>query len=234
MPRKSATLPPPQGLIAQGGVASVDRALSLLECFDENSPMLSVTEIAARKNLHKSTVLRLLASLQHAGMVIRSQEKLWSLGPKVPSLYAAYSRGFSYETTIRPLMVSLMKRTNECVSFHIRRGNQRVCLLRVDCSQPLRDHIREGDRLPLNKGTGGCVLLAFSGKKGPRFDAIRANGGIALVGDRIPGLAGASAPVFNSAGQLVGALTLTAPEARFKKAFLNEVKKTAAQVSQLL
>ncbi|MFZ9812754.1 MAG: helix-turn-helix domain-containing protein, partial [Burkholderiaceae bacterium] len=77
MPRKSATLPPPQGLIAQGGVASVDRALSLLECFDENSPMLSVTEIAARKNLHKSTVLRLLASLHHGGMVFRSQEKLW-------------------------------------------------------------------------------------------------------------------------------------------------------------
>lgn len=234
MPRKSVTLHPPQGLMAPGGVTSVDRALSLLDCFDENSPMLSITELAARKNLHKSTVLRLLASLHHAGIVTKSQEKLWSLGPKIPRLYAAYTKGFSYETTIRPLMVALMKRTNECVSFHVRRGNQRVCLLRVDCSQPLRDHIREGDLLPLNKGSGGRVLLAFSGNKGPRFDTIRANGGIALVGDRIPGLAGASAPVFSSTGQFVGALTLTAPETRFKKTFLNEVKKTAAQVSQLL
>lgn len=44
-------------------------------------------------------------------------------------------------------------------SFHVRQGNQRLCLFRVDSPQPIRDHIRAGDLLPLDRGVGGARVI---------------------------------------------------------------------------
>ena len=49
-------------------VRSVERALDILLCFTEDTG-LTMSEIAQRVNLHKSTVHRLLASLEKKGFV---------------------------------------------------------------------------------------------------------------------------------------------------------------------
>jgi hypothetical protein len=54
---------------APGGVAAVDRALSVLGAFQDGDAALSLAELAERTRLYKSTVLRLLASLEHGGWV---------------------------------------------------------------------------------------------------------------------------------------------------------------------
>lgn len=45
-------------------VRTVDRALDILECFTSQTPELSLTQISERINIHKSTVHRLLATLE--------------------------------------------------------------------------------------------------------------------------------------------------------------------------
>lgn len=234
MPRKSSTPSLADEQAAPGGAAAVDRALSVLSAFRAGDEALSVTELADRTRLYKSTVLRLLASLAHGGLIRKTTDGLWSLGPEISRLAAVYTASFSLEDVVLPVMQQLVAKTGESVALHIKQGEQRLCLFRVDSPQLLRDHVKAGDVLPLDRGAGGRVLMAFSGAKGKVYDKIRKDGYIHAVSDRVPGLVGVSAPVFKGNGQLVGALTLTVPESRFKNQFVDDLRASAALLCQQL
>ncbi len=232
MPRKAVHKSLADAAAAPGGAAAVDRALSLLSAFREGDTALGLTELAARTRLYKSTVLRLLASLEHGRLMQRLADGRYALGAEIARLSGIYAASFSLEPLLMPLLRELVLQTGESAAFHVRQGDQRLCLYRVDSPQSIRDHIKAGDVLPLNRGAGGRVLTAFSGGRGKRYAQIRREQVLVSVGDRTPGLAGISAPVFDAGGNLVGALTLTMPAQRLKreqaKAVLAMAKKMSA------
>jgi DNA-binding IclR family transcriptional regulator len=234
MPKKSAHLSVADEQAAPGGTAAVDRAISLLAAFRAGDQALTVTELADRTRLHKSTVLRLMASLAHGGLVQRSDDGPWTLGPEIARLAAIYAASFSLEHLVLPEMRRLVARTQESVAFHVRQGRQRLVLFRVDSPQLLRDHVSAGDLLPLDRGAGGRVLMAFAGARGRIYDQVRRDGYVMVSGDRVPGLVGISAPVWNAAQALVGALTLTAPEPRLQPSFVDELRQSAARLTTRL
>ena len=234
MPRKSSITSIADEQAAPGGAAAVDRALSLLSAFRAGDSALSVTELAERTRLYKSTVLRLLASLAHGGLLRKTPQGLWTLGPEISRLAALYTASFLLEDAVLPVMQDLVAKTGESVALHIKQGDQRLCLFRVDSPQLLRDHVRAGDVLPLDRGAGARVLMAFSGAKGRFYDKIRKEGYIHSSGDRIPGLVGVSAPVWKAQHELVGALTLTVPETRFKSRFVHDLREAATRLSESL
>lgn len=234
MPKKSSLSSVADELAAPGGAAAVDRAVSLLAAFRPGDKALSVTELAERTRLYKSTVLRLLASLAHGRLVQKTPDGLWALGAEVARLAGIYSASFSLEDVLLPEMRALVERTQESVAFHVRQGDQRLVLLRVDSPQLLRDHVRAGDLLPMNRGAGGRVLMAYAGAKGRIYDQVRKDGYVMLSSDRIPGLVGISAPVWDAQHTLLGALTLTAPEQRVKVQFVDDLRQSAARLSEAL
>lgn len=234
MPRKSVQPSLAERDAAPGGAASVDRALSLLSAFRAGDAALTLAELAERTKLYKSTVLRLLASLEHARLVQRGADARYSLGPEVARLHSVYAETFSLEAQVMPALRSLVTQTRESAAFHVRQGDRRVCLYRVDSPQLVRDHIRAGDTLPLDRGAGGRVLLAFGGARGASHERIRRAGVLELSGDRVPGLTGISAPVFDGSGALVGALTLTLPTERLRAEFAASVKAAAQRLGERL
>lgn len=219
---------------APGGVAAVDRALSLLSAFERGESTLSLTDLAARTKLYKSTALRLLASLEHAGFVVRKGDGAYGLGPEVARLHGIFTGSFSLESEVMPALRNLVDTTQESAAFHVRQGEQRLCLYRVDSPHLVRDHTKAGDLLPMDRGSGGRVLCAFGGAKGAMYDAIRKQGYAELDGDRVKDLTGISAPVFGADGELVGAVTLTMPTSRRKPGFQLAVRKAAARLSARL
>jgi DNA-binding IclR family transcriptional regulator len=237
MPRKAAQPAAADDNAAPGGAASVDRALSLLTAFRAGESALSLAELAARTRLYKSTALRLLASLEHARLLQRGADGRYALGPEVARLQSIFAASFSLEAQVLPALQALVESTRESAAFHVRQGDQRLCLYRVDSPQVLRDHIRAGDVLPLERGAGGRVLLAFGpggGARGKLYEQIRRDGFHVASGDRVPGLTGISAPVWGADGALQGALTLTLPDARLKASFAGAVRRAARQLSQRL
>lgn len=234
MPRKAAQASVADHDAAPGGAAAVDRALSLLAAFRSGDTTLPLAELAERTQLYKSTVLRLLASLEHARLVQRSPDGAYRLGPEVARLSSIYTASFSLEAQLLPLMRELVATTRESAAFHVRQGEQRLCLLRVDSPQLLRDHVRAGEVLPLDRGAGGRVLMAFGGAKGRLYDQIRRDGHVVRTGDRVAGLTGISAPVWGPAGELVGALTLTLPEQRMQASFVAAVRHAALSATRSL
>ncbi|APV52213.1 IclR family transcriptional regulator [Betaproteobacteria bacterium GR16-43] len=226
MPKKSSA--------ETGGVAAVDRALMLLCAFRDGDRTLSLSELAERTQLVKSTTLRLLASLGHFGFVQRGEDGTYSLGPEVARLQGTFTASFSLEAVVIPALQALNAATGETAVFHVLRGAQRISLYRVNSSKPLHVHVQVGDVMPLDRGAGGRVLTAFSGGRGAIYERIRRDGYACLQGDRVPDLAGISAPVLGPGGELVGAVTLTYPSHRHKDRFLGPVREAARAVGAKL
>jgi DNA-binding IclR family transcriptional regulator len=246
MPRKAVTESISDANSAPGGVAAVDRALSLLAAFHAGDKALSLTEMAERTGLYKSTALRLLASLEHARLIQRLDDGpyrgCWALGSEVARLQSLYAASFSLEGVVLPVLRELVVLTGESAAYHVRQGDARLCLYRVDSPNPIRDHIKAGDLLSPDRGAGARILRAFSapepGEAGKPDSAdiakIRAQGYCAIVGDRVAEIAGISAPVFKIDGSLAGALTLTCPSSRFDEGHITHVVTSARKLSGLI
>lgn len=234
MPKKAAHPSIADQHAAPGGAAAVDRALSLLAAFRTGDGALTLAQLAERTQLYKSTVLRLLASLEHARLLLRQADGRYALGPEVARLHAVYAAGFSLEDEVLPVLRELVAATGESAAFHVRQGDQRLCLFRVDSPQVVRDTIRAGDLLPLDRGAGGRILMAFSESRGGIYEQIRRDGVVIINGDRVPELTGISAPAFGVDGRLAGAVTLTLPTSRLKPEFSQIVRAAAQRLSERL
>jgi DNA-binding IclR family transcriptional regulator len=242
MPRNALDASLTESRAAPGGAAAVDRALSLLGAFHGGDVSLSLAELAGRTSLYKSTILRLLASLEHAHLVQRLDDGRYSLGAEVARLHGIYAASFSLDRVVMPVLRELVGATGESAAYHVRQGAARLCLYRVDSPHPIRDHIKAGDLLPADRGAGARVLLAFAqdgrstsrGRDKALYARIREQGYFASAGDRIAEVAGISAPVFKADGQLAGALTLTMPSNRYEPRHVKPVLQAARGLSGLV
>lgn len=243
MPRKAQTESLPDLNAAPGGAAAVDRALSLLACFQPGDEALTLAQFAERTQLYKSTVLRLLASLEHAGLIRRQEGGRYALGPEIARLHGLYAAAFSLDRIVLPVLRDLVAATGESAAYHVRQTQgdhwARLCLYRIDSPHEVRDHVRPGDLLPADRGAGARILVAFgpeaerprSAKERKLYEEIRAQGYCALVGDRSAELAGISAPVFHADGRLAAALTLTMPAHRYDERHIEPVCAAARRLS---
>jgi DNA-binding IclR family transcriptional regulator len=243
MPRKAQTESLSDLNAAPGGAAAVDRALSLLSAFRPGDEALSLAQFAERTQLYKSTVLRLLASLEHARLIRRQEDGRYALGMEIARLHGLYAASLSVDRIVLPVLRALAAATGESAAYHVRQAQGgswvRLCQFRVDSSHVVRDHVRVGDLLPNDRGAGARVLIAFGPERDlPRdagerklYEDIRAQGYCALVGDRTAELAGISAPVFHADGSLAAAVTLTMPTHRYDERYVEPVRAAARELS---
>lgn len=196
------------------GVLAVERALRILDVFQEGDRSLTLAELSRRTGFYKSTLLRLAASLEAYGFLRRLNDGSFMLGPSLMRLGQLYRSAFNLEIFVRPVLQRLVSETGESASLHVRQDNSRICLYRVDSRHAIRDHVREGDRLPLDRGAAGHVLLAFS-EQGPRYNTIRQRLVVSSYGERDSETAALAVPIFAADDQLVGAISLSGPLTRF-------------------
>ncbi|MGF6960436.1 IclR family transcriptional regulator [Paraburkholderia youngii] len=197
------------------GVAVLDRAFAILSAFGPTDDQLTLTELSRRAGLYKSTVLRLLGALEHGGFIRKLNDGQYSIGPQPLRLAMLYQRSFQVGPVVEPILQQLSRDLGETASFYVRQGDQRLVLYRVEPSRSVRVAIRIGEEFPIDHGASGKVLLAFSESSDPRWNQVREQLCAVSYGERDPETTSASVPVFDSTGQLVGALTLSGPKGRF-------------------
>ncbi len=196
------------------GVAVLDRAFALLAAFGATDDRLTLTELANRTGLYKSTVLRLLAALEHGGYIRKLADGQYAIGPQPLRLAAIYQRSFQVGHVIEPLLKQLSAASGETASFYVRHGDMRVALFRVEPSRAVRASVKVGQEYPIGQGASGKVLLAFSQPFEAAHERIRAQYWATSYGERDPETASVSAPVFGVTGELNGALAVAGPRAR--------------------
>ena len=216
----------------------LDRAFSILFAFRADDAPLTLTELSSRTGLYKSTLLRLAGALIHHRFLDRLGDGRYRLGSASFTLGAVYQSSLNLGDALLPLMRELNQETSEAISFHVREGDHRVCLYRINSSHSIRTEVRQGDVQSLQKGAGGRILLAFSGELGALYDEIRRNHTYISCGERDPDIAGVSAPVFGVNQSLLGALGIVGPINRLNREVLEKLRssllRTAAKATDLL
>ena len=212
----------------QRGVAAVDRAIAIVSALQGSSMPLNLSEVSRATNLYKSTILRILQSLQDAGYVVKVDDTKYALGPTIMQLGMAYDRANPLKHLFLPVMQRLAESGTESPSFHIRQSaEERVCLFRIDSTHSTLDRVQVGDRLPMRRGAAGKVLLAFGEDRatGEEMDQIRRDCLATSMGERDKFCAGMAAPVFSDRDRILGALSFSGPKERFGPADIDRMKK---------
>ncbi len=215
------------------GVASADRALTLLSAFRKGDKAVSLAELAARTGLVKSTIMRLAVSLEAHGFVARTEDGSYRLDAEVLRLGTLYTQSFGLEARVMPLLEELVARTGETASFYIRRGEQRLCLFRAESPHLLRMHVRVGDALPLDNSAIAQVLRAFSPRPLPAFVATL-DLPIVSMGATDLHTGAIAAPVFGPGEALAGALALSGPVSRWSDDALATAKPVLLDAARTL
>lgn len=216
------------------GVAAVERALAVFNAFRPEEPFLPLHELAARTGLYKSTLLRILGTLERRGCIQRLGDRGYQLGPMLLHWASIYQSSLRLEDHVLPVLQALMRESGEGCSFSIRQGDQCLCLYRVDAPREVRVIIRPGDMYTLPIGATGQVLLAHEGGAGtpgaPPYILTRRA--------RDTDVAALAAPVFGAEEKLVGAMTISGVLHHFDgdavAAFIPLLLKAATALSRRL
>ena len=210
---------------AEEGVVAVRRAMSILAAFGVDDTHLSLAELSRRTGCHRSTVLRLARTLAMDDYLAQRADGTWRLARAAGWLGACYQATFNVVEVVQPVLRELSAATGESATFYVREGKQRICMARVEGPKSIRHHVRVGAALPLELGSPGRVLLAFSGEPGEPYESVRRAGYMLSLGERDAEVSSISAPVYGINWTLQGAICISGPISRLSESVLLELKE---------
>jgi DNA-binding IclR family transcriptional regulator len=136
--------------------------MAILKAFSREEEELGVTDISRQLSLHKSTVSRLLASLQREGLVEENPvTRKYRLGMVLVTFGGLVLQRLDVTQAARPLMQALSNTTQETVTLAVRDGDEAVNIAQVPSSQMVKHVEWIGRRRPLHCTAVGKVLLAY-------------------------------------------------------------------------
>lgn len=190
------------------GVASADRVLTVLTAFRIGDSALSLAELTTRTGLIKSTIMRLLVSLETFGLVTRLADGRYMLASEVVRLNAIYQDAHDVERHIMPRLHQLTEESGETASFYVRHGAYRLCQYRVNSPHSLRLHLQPGDMRPMDEAASAQALQTPYGVAKAGLTPFYS------CGATDPHAASLALPIYGAQEELLGALVISGPANR--------------------
>src|SRR5512145_360513 len=149
--------------VEQDSASSLARGLSVLECFgQEKRHRYTLSELARRLNMPKSTMYRVLKTLSRMGYLrYEEHSKHYYLGVRVLSLGFALLEGMELREIARPYMEMLSHECNKTVNLTILDGMEMVYVERVSVRSIRVYNIGVGSRIQPWDSAVGKAVLAF-------------------------------------------------------------------------
>ncbi|WP_027554788.1 IclR family transcriptional regulator [Bradyrhizobium sp. Cp5.3] len=147
-----------------GGVQSVDRALSILETLAEDDEGYRLSDLAVRTGLSTSTVHRLLATLESRRFVQfdRAQSK-WHVGVRSFTVGASFARRRNFSAQAVPYLRKLRDLTRETANLAVVDDEFIIVLTRMESREIMRSLTKVGGRVAMvTSGVGKAVLATYS------------------------------------------------------------------------
>jgi DNA-binding IclR family transcriptional regulator len=215
-------------------VAAVVRATEVLLAFRPGESSLTLAALAARTGLYKSTILRLLQTLEGRNFVARLGDGSYRLGPALLHLGTIYQKSFRLEDIVNPRLAALTEATGESASFFVSDGTSRICLFRSECKQQIRHTVEIGEPLPMGRGASGTVLAIFSAGAAAVCAKEFAQLPSVFVGSNPLDISAISGPVFGVGGEFVGAVSISGPAMRFDAAARSDAARVLIEALRAL
>lgn len=230
-------------------VESVKRALGILGLFEDEQE-LGLVEIGQRLNLSKSSVHRLLKTLEEKGYICQEPEtRKYKLGIRVLQLGLNMLNNIDLRAAALPVMKKLVSVVGETTALVILSGREGICIEKIDSPHRIRIFTEVGRIIPLYYGAMGKAILANQPdevieevlkenaeniKKAPLYchnpqlivedlQRIREAGYAFSSGEITTGAASVAAPVRNHRGNVIACLSCAGPATRFSSVKLTEI-----------
>ena len=220
---------------------SLQRAVAILREFSESNPALTVSEVSRRLDLHKSTVSRILATLLEEGLVWHNAETgRYSLGMGLVEMAGVALGQIDVRAAAMPHMADLVAEVDETVAVVARRDRDGITVAHLPSSHSIRHVVWIGRRMPLASTAAGKTLLAAMHLRGEDWraaagmsrterpakwehvlaaslEAIGAQGYADEADEFEVGTSAIAAPIRDSSGTTIAALTISGPTGRFSE-----------------
>jgi DNA-binding IclR family transcriptional regulator len=216
---------------ADGGVRSITRAVDLLDLFDAEHPSRPLREIVTLTELPKTTVVRLLSTLEGLGLVADRQDGTYGLGARFLQWVRLSEAMWEVNAPTRDAMRELVDSCGETVNLYIRQDTYRVSIAQQEGTTTVRSVVAVGAQLPLTQGATAKVLLSDAPTKVwesletryPEVDAAALRREVASTaelgysvthGERELGASSVAVPI-RRGGRVIAALSVSGPTSRF-------------------
>jgi IclR family acetate operon transcriptional repressor len=224
----------------QNGTQAVDRAARLLAEVVHSADPMTFTGLSATTGLAKSTTSRLLLALERNGLVRRDDHGRFLPGEMFVSFAWRGGAQAGLVAVAQPFLERLGKATGETINLGVSSNGMVEQIAQVDSTYLIGGTNWVGMSVPLHCSALGKVLLAYGAAQLPtqrpdkldrRTDktitteaALRADlagvraRGYALTDEELePGLVAVAAPIYGYDGNVVAALSVSAPANRMTR-----------------
>ena len=244
-----------------GPVASVARALTILDELRDSEQGVGVNELARRLGVNASTASRLLATLESAGLVQREAQGPYRLGLALVTLANRVLARLDLQALARPLLVELTDLTGETSTLSLPGEGEAITVDSAPSRSSVVSMARLGQPSVAHATAVGKVMLAFGGEGGrgslPRerdlvaltsrtitdraelaaeVRTVRERGYGTVFGERDVDVNAIAAPVFDRSGALAAILGIQGPAGRLEDptALLGVLRERAASLTRAL
>ncbi|WP_371574315.1 IclR family transcriptional regulator [Streptomyces sp. NBC_01314] len=242
-----------------GGIASVERALELMEALLDGP--VGATALAARMGVSKATAFRIARTLQNKGYVVQLDDTRYTLGPRCLMLAAWAFGHIDIRRELRWAEEEIYERTGETVLLSVLAGRSSVCVDSIPSKHSVVSIASVGEVWPAHTSSAGLSFLAddptlletyleeplqaATGRTVADPDELRrllaqyrADGYAVNRGYWRDGVCAVGAVVHDASGRAIAALSAMMPEFRLEEAGVEElgllVMDVAARASERL
>jgi DNA-binding IclR family transcriptional regulator len=212
----------------------IGKAVAALDAFLDDDQELTLTELATRLRMSRSTVHRLLATLERHQLVDRTDTGAYRLGIHLFRLGSAVKVRAVLGGLAEAPLTRLAERFAVSSYLSVRDADRALCLLRIDRGPIMAATYQMGDTLSLHLGAGPITLLSslppaevtrilaaphveltFRTTVDPaairaRMATIRGSGVAYAADDVQVGLAAMGVPVRDGSGAVIAAVSVVA------------------------
>lgn len=243
------------------GTQSIDRALNVLNTFDDDHPTRTLTELVDELGLNKTTIFRILAALENAGYIEKTLNSEYRLGSELIALGGRAARANPLRDAAHPYLKQLTALTGETTTLEVIRDGQNGEQFMLVIDEVLGKHLVGitqyiGTRLPIHATSTGKAILAYMPPdvlqnylRFPRATLTNATitaesdfimalqgvqtAGYALVGGELEeGLVAVGAPIFDTSGHPTAAISLVGPSVRLSKQLASTYSTVVIQTAK--
>lgn len=245
-------------------IQSIERAISILNCFSFERSRLTIDEIVARTGLSKATVYRMLWTMEKNGLIqYDSRQNIYRLGYKMMEYGGIVLENLDIRREAEPFLQKLHEETQHTVLLVSRQHDTLQYLLRFDSDEGFQPQSYVGRRRVLHYGAMGTVLMAYLPRKEAeellekypleqhtpytlldleayfkRLDEIRQQGYFVDVDETFVGFTAIAVPIYDSTGQAVAVVGIAGPSYKIvgsiRQKMIAMAKKTAQEISKRL
>lgn len=245
-------------------VQSVSRAFTILKTLSLNPDGMGVTELARQMDIHKSTVSRLLSTLENEAAVERVPNgSRFRIGHGLLDLVPHVDKNQYLSSLLRPIIGRLAAQIGESVGLSVINGNSSTTVSLTQSSHSIQVRNWLGDKFPLHISSSGKIymanwseqrlasylqrpLVAYTtysitqpSKLRDRLAEIRRVGYDWTFDEFEEGLVAVSAPVKDAANNVIATIYISGPRFRFppdgmKEMITKQLLKSCEQATQLV